>query len=290
MSAQIRPALQSDADAIAVFLNRHMNAKIPVERWRRLFYLPWGIPADVTDYGRVAVSRGEVVGFAGRIFSERIVEGQPELIGNLNSWYMRKDHRKGRAGLQLHYELLETRGRATLTTLSIAERTKAIYDRWGYGILDRHRWLWRRDAATPANPVEVLTDRHAIEREVDANQRQMLHDHRDADVWPALIRSAEGDCLTVLTSKRKTDEVLFLDVLHLSRSDVFEKNAAQIANVLLPEDNAVLAADSRFLSEAPWGGERVPIPIPRRFISDRVAPRSLDFMYSEVVLLNLKLS
>ena len=290
MSAQVRPALQSDADAVAVFLNRHMNAKIPVERWRRLFYLPWSTPADASDYGRVAISRGEVVGFAGRIFSERIIDGRPELIGNLNSWYMRKDHRKGRVGLKVHYELLENRGRATLMTFSIAERTKAIYDRWGFAMLDRYRWLWHRNPAAPADTIEVVTDRAAIEREVDANQQQMLHDHRDADVWPALIRSSAGDCLAVLTSKRKQHDVLFLDVLHLSRPDIFESSAMQVANLLLEDDQSVVAVDSRFLSETPPGAERVTIPVPRRYISDTLEPRSIDHLYSELVLLNLKLS
>ncbi|MDH3715793.1 MAG: hypothetical protein OET44_18310 [Gammaproteobacteria bacterium] len=289
MNAQVRPALQSDADAVAVFLNRYMNARIPVERWHKLFHLPWAMPADAPDYGRVAVSRGEVVGFAGRIYSERFIEGRPHLIANLNSWYLRKDHRSGSLGLRLHKEMLDTRGQASFTVLSIARRTYPIYDRWGFGMLDEHRWLWRRSASS-MNSVEVLTDRKSIERELDAHQQQMLHDHRQADLWPALIRTDAGDCLAVITAKRKRDHVLFLDVLHLSRPGLFEEHATQIANLLLRDDNSVLAVDSRFLSADPPGGERVPIPVPRRYISDRLSPASLDIMYSEIVLLNHKLS
>jgi hypothetical protein len=289
MNAQIRPALQSDADAVAVFLNRHMNARIPVERWRNLFHLPWAMPADAPDYGRVAVSRGEVVGFAGRIYAERMIDGQRELVANLNSWYLRGDHREGRLGLRLHQEMLDTRGQASFTVFSIARRTYPIYDRWGFGMLDESRWLWRRDSAS-ANAVEVVTDRETIEKEIDAHQQQMLYDHREADLWPALIRTDAGDCLAVITAKRKRDHVLFLDVLHLSRPELFENNAVQIANALLPEDNSVLAVDSRFVSADPPGGERVPIPVPRRYISDQLSPAALDIMYSEIVLLNHKLS
>jgi hypothetical protein len=289
MNAQIRPALQSDADAVAVFLNRHMNARIPVERWRSLFHLPWAMPADGLDYGRVAVSRGEVVGFAGRIYSERFIEGQRHLIANLNSWYLRKDHRKGKLGLRLHQEMLETRGQASFTVLSIARRTYPIYDRWGFGMLDEDRWLWRRGAPS-TNTVEVLTNRDSFEKELDTHQQQMLHDHREADLWPALIRTDAGDCLAVITAKRKGDDVLFLDVLHLSQPKTFEDNAPQIANRLLRDDNSVLAVDSRFVSADPPGGERVPIPVPRRYLSDRLSPAALDIMYSEVVLLNHKLS
>lgn len=289
MNAQIRPALQSDADAVAVFLHRHMNARIPVERWRNLFHLPWAMPADGPDYGRVAVSHGEVVGFAGRIYAERIIEGRRHLIGNLNSWYLRKDLRQGSLGLRLHKEMLDTRGQASFTVFSIARRTYPIYDRWGFGMLDESRWLWRRDSSS-ANTVEVVTDRETIEKEIDAHQQQMLHDHREADLWPALIRTDAGDCLAVITAKRKRDHMLFLDVLHLSRPELFESNATQIANLLLPDDNSVLAADARFLSPNPSGAERVPIPVPRRYISDRLAPGALDFMYSEIVLLNHKLS
>jgi len=289
MSVQIRPARQSDADAVAAFLNRHMDQRISVERWRRLFHLPWPLPAGAPDYGRIALSHGEVVGFISRIYSERSIAGRRELIANLSSWYLRKDHRKGSLGLRLYRELLEDRGQATYTALSIARRTYSLYDRWGFDMLDQHRWLWRRDASA-ADEVDVLTDWHAVAEEVDAQQQQMLHDHRHGDVWPALIRTVDGDCLAVMTVKRKGDDVLYFDVLHLSRPDLFERHAVQIANRLLPDNRAVLAADARFLSAPPPGGERVPIAVPRRYLSDRISPRALDFMYSEVVLLDLKLS
>jgi hypothetical protein len=185
--------------------------------------------------------------------------------------------------------MLDTRGQASFTVFSIARRTYPIYDRWGFRMLDESRWLWRRDSAS-ANAVEVVTDRESIEKEIDAHQQQMLYDHREADLWPALIRTDAGDCLAVITAKRKRDHVLFLDVLHLSRPELFEQNAAQIANLLLRDDNSVLAVDSRFVSADPPGGERVPIPVPRRYISDRLSPAALDIMYSEIVLLNHKLS
>jgi len=290
MSVQIRPALQSDADSVAVFLNRHMDARIPVERWRRLFHFPWTMPAGGADYGRVALSGGEVVGFISRIYSERTIEGRRELVANISSWYLRKDHRKGSLGLRIYRELLEDRGLATYTVLSIARRTYSLYDRWGFGMLDEYRWLWHRDTSPPMGTVEVLTDRREIELAVDTEHKRLLHDHRDADLWPALIRTADGDCLMVVTAKRKGDDVLFLDVLHLSRPGLFEKNVMQIANQLLRDDTSVLAVDSRFLSAAPPGGERVPIRVPRRYLSDRISPQALDLMYSEVVLLNLKLS
>ena len=289
MKVQIRPACRSDADAVAAFLNRHMNPRIPPRRWRNLFHFPWAMPAEGVDYGRVALARGEVVGFISRIFSERMIEGRRELIANISSWYLRKDHRQGSLGMRLYRQLLDDRGAATYTVVSIARRTYPLYDRWGFGMLDQYRWLWRRGSSS-GNEIEVITDRPRIERALDEPQRKMLADHRGFDLWPALFRTPDGDCLAILTAKYKGDDVLFLDILHLSRPELFERSAGQIANRLLPAGKSVLAVDARFVSEALVAAERVPIPVPRRYLSDRVAPRALDFMYSEIVLLNLKLS
>jgi GNAT superfamily N-acetyltransferase len=289
MSVCIRPAYRSDADAVAAFLNRHMNPRIPPRRWRNLFHFPWALPAGGVDYGRVALADGEVVGFISRIFSERMIKGRRELIANISSWYLRKDYRRGSLGMRLYRQLLDERGPATYTVVSIARRTYPVYDRWGFGMLDRYRWLWRR-SSSPTDDTEVIIDRRRIERALNEEQRKMLADHRGFDLWPALIRTPDGDCLAVLTAKYKGDDVLFLDILHLSRPDLFERCARQVANRLLPAGKSVLAVDARFVSAAPLAAERVPIAVPRRYLSDRVAPRALDFMYSEIVLLNLKLS
>ncbi len=287
MTVEIRPAQQSDADAVAVFLNSHMDKRIPVERWQSLFHLPWPLPDDAPDYGRVALSSGEVVGFISRIYSERVIGGRRELIANISSWYLRKDHRKGRLALRLYRELLEDRGPATYTVLSIAERTYPVYDRWGFGVLDEHRWLWRKSTSV-SNAIDVLTDEHTIALAVDAQQQQMLLHNRGNDLWPALIHTAEGDCLAVLSTHHKRSGTLFFDVLHLSRPEIFERHVTEIADRLLPDEQSVLAVDSRFLSATPPGGERIPIHVPRRYLSDRLSPASLDMLYSEFVLLDLK--
>ena len=287
MKVEIRPAHQADADRVAVFLNRHMDKRIPAEHWRRLFHLPWPLPADAPDYGRVAVSGGEVVGFVSRIYSERTINGRRELIANLSSWYMRKDLRKGRIALRLYRELLDDRGHASYTILSVAKRTYPVHDRWGVGVLDAHRWLWRRNS-TDTNAVEVLTDVQAIDQAVTSEQQQMLHYHRSGDLRSALLRTAHGDCLIVLTIHHKRDEVFFYDVLHLSEPALFERHAAAVANLLLPNEQSALAVDSRFVSDSPPGGERIPIYVPRRYVSDHLTPASLDMLYSEFVLLDLK--
>lgn len=287
MSIEIRPAHRTDADRVAVFLNRHMDKRIPAERWRRLFDFPWPVPADAPDYGRVALSDGEIVGFISRIYSERTIGGRRELIANLSSWYLRKDLRKGRLALRLYRELLDDRRQASYTILSVAKRTYPVHDRWNIGVLDAYRWLWRRDS-TSTNAVEVLTDEQAIDRVVTSEQQQMLHYHRSGDLRSALLRTAQGDCLIVLTIHHKRDEVFFYDVLHLSRPDVFERNAAAVADLLLPNDQSALAVDSRFVSDTPPGGERIPIYVPRRYVSDHLPPAALDMLYSEFVLLGLK--
>ena len=58
---------------------------------------------------------------------------------------------------------------------------------------------------------------------------------------------------------------------------------------MLPDSPSVLAADGRFVSEPGVDVVREMLPVPRYFKSERVQPREVDHLYSELQLLDLKL-
>ena len=284
----IRPAEAGDASAVAAFLHRPMKTRIPEARGRRLFAPPWERPDATLDYGRVAEDAGRLVGFIARTYSQRIWQGRVELVASIGSWYVHRDCRGRGLGVGLYESILADRGAASYTVVSIAPHTYELYDRWGFDMLDDHRWLWRRRGKTGVG-LEVLTDPADFLELLDERQQRMLHEHTGFAMWPALLRCDRGDCLMVLSSKYKGADVLYLDLMHLSHPEVFVAVAQEVAERLLPEGDAVLAVDGRFVAGAPESAERVTIPVPRRFISERMPPAAFDFMYTEVPLLDLKL-
>ncbi|CCQ74926.1 GNAT family N-acetyltransferase [Magnetospira sp. QH-2] len=287
MSIRLRPAHKKDAPAVARLLHTHMNRKIPETRWLRLFDPPWSRPVEALDHGCLAEVDGEVVGFIGRIYAERRIRGQRELTASLSSWYLRKEFRQGSLGLDLYQTLLDDRGAATYSVVSIARRTLPLYDRWGFGLLDSHRRVWNRTEA-PIK-VEILTDPISFESRLTTDQAQILQDHCAFDLLPVWVEGDAGSGLFIFVAKRKDGHRLHLDLLYGDNGALLAEAAPALARTLLPEDSALLAADERFLRGCDGTATREQIPVPRRFLSDHLQPPDLDFLYSEIVLLDLKL-
>ena len=76
-------------------------------------------------------------------------------------------------------------------------------------------------------------------------------------------------------------------MLYVGDGAFLAAHAQAIANTLLSSDRAVLAFDRRFVQGAQRESE--PMRLPRWFRSSDVSPGAIDHLYSEIVLLDLKL-
>jgi hypothetical protein len=127
-------------------------------------------------------------------------------------------------------------------------------------------------------------------RGLPQHERRLLADHRGLPIEPRLLRSADGDCLVVLSVKRKGADVAWHEVLYLGRPALLARHAQPFADAALAPGESVLSVDARLLAGcATSGAERRPIPVPRYFRSPDLEPRAVDFLYSEIPLLDLKL-
>jgi hypothetical protein len=158
----------------------------------------------------------------------------------------------------------------------------------GLILLEDTRYLWRRSGARDTG-IEVLSGLATLLPEVVDYERMLLADHRDLPVTPFLLRAVEGDCLVVLSIKHKGADVAYHDVLYLSRPAVFARHAQGFADAVLAPGPAVLAADRRFVDGFEVAAETEPIAVPRYFRSAGIARNEVDFLYSEIPLLDLKL-
>ena len=105
-----------------------------------------------------------------------------------------------------------------------------------------------------------------------------------------MAETPEGEhCLLVLAVKRKHDDYMTHEVLHLGNPRAFARNARAIAQAVLPPEAAVFSVDWRFLGEDASADSVEKITVPRFFTPGQLAPNQVDFLYSETVLLDLKL-
>jgi RimJ/RimL family protein N-acetyltransferase len=282
---ELRLAGPDDRDPVAAFLHEHMSRSISLERWRRLFDYTW--LEDKPDRGVVVIDEGAVAGYLGVIHARRRIGGRPARTANLSSWYMARSLRGRGLGVAM-LELATRDPGVTYTTFSSNPPALRLVAKVGLGLLDERRFLWRR-TADPATGIEALSGFDAVLPELADDERQILEDHRQLPLQPHLLRAAEGDCLVVLSVKRKGAEVAYHEVLHLGRPALLARHGQAFANRVLSPGASVLAVDSRFLDGLEVAAETEPISVPRFFRSPDLAPREVDFLYSETPLLDLKL-
>jgi GNAT superfamily N-acetyltransferase len=289
MSAVIRPAGPGDIDAVCALLHDKMNSKIAPERWRRLMTYAW--LADKPDLGRVVEVDGRILGYVGMVYADRDIGGRRERIVNICAWYLDKSLRGAGLGTEMMAEATADPARS-YDIMTSSKNTLKILDAVGYRVLDDHRYVWRKAGVT-AGGLTVERDPAAIRARVSgqtgADEVRLLDDMAGLPATPMLIGANGAQALLFFSVKRKGADVTWFDLLHTSDRALFAAQAQALADAVLPDGPAVLAADCRFVPSVPEGAERQTLPVPRFFKTDHLAPHAIDHLYTELQLLDLKL-
>ena len=257
------------------------RAKWGTEGWTRLLANRWG-GAD-GEFAVIAQDGNTLVGVMGMNDSLRHTPRGPRRYRNLTSWYVLKSHR----GMGLGERLMQTAmadPAVTSTNLTSAKAALPLVDRIGFNILDAQRRIWRHGGGT-ALPHTLAPLQEAQLNAVDA---QVLHDHADLDLKPVVIETRDGPLTLVLSVKQKADEYLTHEVLYTGQPEVLGRHATAIADTLLPEQAAVLSVDSRLIGPTASGAVEQ-IEVPRFFKGTSMLAAEIDHMYSEIVLMGMKL-
>ncbi|BCS88754.1 GNAT family N-acetyltransferase [Pseudodesulfovibrio sediminis] len=289
MTATLRPVIAGDIPALCQFLHDNMNPDISVDRWRALFSHGWWktAPCSQPDLGIVAEDAGRIVGFHGHVCAERTINGRTERFLNFTSWYILKEYRKIGLGSRM-LEMATADPETTCTVFSLSPKRIDFFKTLGLSVLEEERLLWRKQGA-PVDNLELVTDPEKIRYSVDLQDVQILEDHKNMPVIPVIATTLCAQCLLLLSKAVKADGVTYYDVLFRSNPGLFSTRARHIAELLLPDENFVLAADRRFVDGDNAGGEVEVIRSPRFYKSARVQPGDIDLAYSEIPLLGLKL-
>lgn len=286
MSRQvIRPATSADIEPVCSLLHEHMDSRFSRDRWRKLMTYRW--LDDKPDFGRVAIVDGQLVGFVGMVYADRVLDGRVHRIVNVCAWYLKKAYRKAGFGLELMRSAMADDA-MSYTNLTSSSRSVPFLAAIGYRVLDDDRRVWSAKGESPG--LEIEKDSSRIVGRVDDNARRILSDHHGLAVRPLLIGDRTGACFTVFTVAKKGDDVTYYDILHLDNPSFFTARAQAIADSLLPRDRkSVLAVDSRLLQGHACDGAVERLLVPRYYKSGTLRPGQIDNLYSELQLLDLKL-
>jgi hypothetical protein len=265
-----------------------MSQKIGKSQWRRLLDYQWR--AAGLDLGKVAVDGSRVVGFLGQVYSDRIIGGRAERVGNLCAWYLMRDYRGRGLGEALLREAVADPG-VTYTNLTATLAAAQAFRKAGFDILDADRLLLRRQHGGDLAGIELqwIASRDAADRLLPQPEHRVWCDHRSCELKHLVLRAEGESCYLVLSVKKKGPDLLYHEVMHASNLPLLGAHAERLADALLAADDQVLAIDRRFLSRIPAGAVAEPIRLARLYRSPNLMRKDIDHLYSEVVLLDLKM-
>ncbi|MGE0213125.1 MAG: GNAT family N-acetyltransferase [Parvibaculaceae bacterium] len=281
----VRWARPEERQVIQRYIFENMG-KIPYERWANILDCRW-IPEN-DRYGVVVVGTGRPLGFLGIVFADREIGGRMHRTGNITSWYLEKDMRRGGIGQEMLAMITEDPN-VTYTATSPNIRSGSLLAKVGWETLDGQRLVWHR-SGEPVSAVVRTATPEEVEARLGPKVAKAVVDHAGLNIQPYLIESPDGRaCLAVTYVKLKGDDIAHHEVLHVSDRALFTAHAADFANVVLPPRKAVLSLDSRFTDGSGAPDETLTLEIPRYWKPAGLAPGDIDFLYSEVVLLDLKI-
>lgn len=281
----IRYALSDEREEVVQFYKEAFPRVTWADaEWQALVDGRWSAPDDP-----IAVTvreGGALIGVLGLISARRPTAGGMVKTTNLTSWYLLKPYRGGGIGSAM-LAFATSDATATITNLSSARRAVPVVERAGFAILDRERLIWRARPAPTRWPVH--TDPLRLGDALAPRDRRVLADHAGLNLRSLAVETPEGLCTLILSVKQKHDDRATHEVMYIGDRALFARHARRIADSILPAEAAELSVDRRFVAEGVTADALEPIPVPRFYTAGRMAAADVDHLYSEIVLLDLKM-
>jgi len=281
MAIQVRPITAADTARVGAFLHAHLNQRVAAEHWAAALDVPWTV--DQPNAGFMLLDDETVVGAYLAFYSEREIDGRPERFCNLAAWCVLPRYRLH--SLRLLKALLAQDG-YHFTDLSPSGNVVDVNRRLGFRFLDTTTMLVP-NLPWPSLPGRgaISSDPAVIERTLAGRDLALYRDHvaTAAAHHLVLIRGGES-CYVVFRKERYRRVPGFATILHVSNPDLFRGMTRPLARHLLLRHGAVgTLVEARIAARPPRPSVQVQPPRRRMFLSPRLAPSDIDYLYSELV-------
>jgi hypothetical protein len=278
--AELRPVISNDIEAVCEFLDANMQRGVTKEQYRAIFTYPW--MREKPGMGYLLEQEGQLVGFLGAIYSERMIRGKRELFCNLTNWCVLPKFRN--ESLKLLFAVHGQKAQ-TILNLSPSNEVQTMLNAMRYRPLDTfklfsfpllHSW-------TLAGGGKLIWQQSDIQAHLNPAERKLVEDHSGTGCRFLLILKSGKTCL-VVSKKRRKKRFAFTEILHVSAPELLRKNFERVKLGLIFRDRTLaLAIDDRLLKS------RLPLMAPYRrasFLkSANAVPEDVDNLYSEIAVL-----
>lgn len=278
----LAPITPLDLERVAAFLHDELNPKVQADAWARLLTPPWADPGQ--DTGFMLIAEDRVVGAYVTVRAHRTVGLESLETCNLAAFCVVEEFRSH--SLRLLRAVLAGKD-GEFTDFSPSGNVVGLNERLGFVRLDTSTRLVANLPAPARTGVRITSDPQRIEARLDGADAQIFRDHRDA---PAarhlLVETPQSYAYLVFRRDRRKKLPLFATPLYVGgdRSCLAAAWPAVRTRLLRDHGLPFTLAERRILGFDPAWGIELTRPRPKMIRGGRLDPELVDYLYSELVL------
>lgn len=285
MLATIRPALASEIPRLAEFMASRLKGAGGPARYRRYLEYRWAV--DRPDLGIVIEDGGEIHGFIGAIYSDRLIADRVHRFCNLTSIAVDESHRKQTLTA---FSQLFKRKDTTFTAFSASDSVQKILDFFKFAHRPGERAIVPiTGAGIPRRVlgrVKVTTDLDRIIPALGSAERKIAVDHGSYRCAQILIERGDRRSL-VIAIRRGRGIKVFADVLYASdRALLVEELGAVQPSLVRSLGTLLVGIDQRWMPVRPRLSFVYAKLRPTYARSPVLRIDDVDLLYSELVAMS----
>lgn len=282
---EITYARPEEREEVAQFMNDvFVRAKWDIDGWRSLVAGRWCGPQ-----GRYAITvrdDGRLIGVLGLVYAQRATSDGLRTTADMTSWYVLKEYRGQGIGQKM-IALATSDPEVTVTNFSSAKAAVSVLIKAGLTVLDKERLVWHpRDASAP---LLVHDEPLALGDVLSERDRKVIADHQGLRLRHLAVETPDGLVPMVIYPQKKHDDFVTHEIMYLGNQAAFAAHSTAISAAVLPEREAILSLDRRFAAPGIDCDEVREFATPRFCQPGLLHPSEIDMLYSECVLLNIKI-
>jgi len=279
----IHPITDADITAVADFLHQHMNSQFSSQEWEQGINACW--LKDAPNHGFMLQANNKIVGVICAIYSLQQVKGSEERFCNPHTWCVLEPYRKKSVALVLSVICQEG---FHFTMFSPNKEGEQIFNYLGFKPLNQSQLILPHCPSFKCFRSNELLTPNQMAEQLPSLLKKYYQDHQPYPwVQPLAFHSGSEYCLIFYT-RGKYKKLPCANITYISNKNLFLKHWGPIKNHLLFKQGICLSRiDKRMLPLSPMLSFKTVNGHPRFYLSKNLDSTDIEYIYSELVVMNL---
>lgn len=279
----IEPITDSILTEFATFLHTNLDQSRSSTEWESELHVDW--QPDRPNYGFVLKDNNRIVGGIGTFYKDRIVHGKIEKICNITSWCVLDTHRQH--SMRLAMTVINQLG-YSFTDFSPTKNVGATLQFLNFISLDERQAVILNLPWFTFNNVTVLHQTDNIKQSLKDSALQIYEDHATFPWLNHVLVGKPNNWCHVIYKKSMFKGLPASSIIYLSDKELFNQYFPQLSSHLFFKGYMSSHVECRFIKHPPRLSAIRSGFNQKLYLSNTLNKEDIDYLYSEVMALNIK--